>query len=276
MTSTVNKPFLKWPGGKSRISLAISECVPKGTTRLVEPFVGSASVAMNITAKNYLLADANADLIYIYESLLASPDRFIEDCRSLFSSKNNTKSGYISLRREFNASDDAYRRACIFVYLNRHCFNGLVRFNSSGVFNTPFGMYRVPYFPAKEMKAFAARLSNAVFTVNDFQEVMGLTGKGDFVYCDPPYVPNGKDGFTAYSRNGFGMKDQERLVGQCIMAAERGATVAVSNHDNPLTRRLYAGADRLITVMVKRTISCTSEARKPVGELIAVYGERNG
>lgn len=271
MGKVLNKPFLKWAGGKSQIAGMIAAHAPRTAFRLVEPFVGSASFALNVNgASGHLLADVNPDLIGLYRSLIAGGNDFVGECRSLFVPGNNTREAYDRLRDEFNSSSDERRRACLFVYLNRHCFNGLMRYNSSGMFNTPFGRYRSPSLPENSMRRFLIILGNARFVLSDFRPVMSMAGAGDFVYCDPPYVPVGDTGFTAYSKGGFSLDDHRDLAGLCREASGRGATVVVSNHDAPWIRDLYVGAS-IRELKVKRTIGGKDVPRVAADELLAVY-----
>jgi DNA adenine methylase len=228
---------------------------------------------LNINASSYILADTNQDLITVYKALIDKREQFIEHCRTLFCPENNILKRYYELRSEFNDSTDGYRRACIFIYLNRHCWNGLIRFNASGKFNTPFGKYKEPYFPEEEMTKFAKVLGNAKFEVADFTTTMAQAQTGDFVYCDPPYVPMGETGFTAYAKGGFSIEDQESLIQCCKKAVQNGATVAISNHDNAITRELYKDANEIVELSVKRTINCKGDDRAKVREIIAIYGQ---
>src|SRR5262249_42476911 len=152
--------------------------------------------------------------------------------------------------------------ASLFVYLNRHCFNGLCRYNKKGAFNTPFGRYDKVYFPASEMAAFAERLETAELRQMDFREALSGTKPGDVIYCDPPYVPlTPTASFTNYAAGGFSEKDQQDLQELAVEASERGAVVLLSNHDTPFTRELYRGATQLVPMMVSRTISCDGQNR---------------
>ena len=144
------KPFLKWAGGKYRIIDKIISALPKKKT-LIEPFVGSGAVFLNTEYENYILADTNTDLISLYLILQEHGIEFIRFTESLFSDTNNHEKVFYELRNEFNITKDVERKAAIFVYLNRHCFNGLCRYNSKGEFNVPFGRYSKPYFPFQEM-----------------------------------------------------------------------------------------------------------------------------
>jgi DNA adenine methylase len=264
------KPFLKWAGGKSRLVDRINEVLPKGA-RLIEPFVGSGAVFMNADFPDYLLADSNPDLINLYQHLKDDGAEFVNEARQYFQPEFNTQECFYTLRERFNATDDTRLRAVLFIYLNRHCFNGLCRYNSKGGFNVPFGRYKMPPFPEKEMLAFHAKSQHAQFEIADFRVVMAGAQTGDVVYCDPPYVPlTGTANFTDYAKGGFDMKDQQDLADMARTLAARGVPVIISNHDTPWTRENYLPA-RLLAFDVQRFISADSANRGKAGEILAVF-----
>jgi DNA adenine methylase len=271
----IRKPFLKWAGAKTKISRLLRSFMPAGDYRFVEPFVGSGAVFVNTTYRRGLLADANEDVINLYKLLKEHKEEFVESCRGLFEGQNNEESKFYELRTEFNRSTDRARRANLFVYLNRHCFNGLCRFNQKGEFNTPFGRYERPYFPAEEMIRFAEKLQTTQLRVADFRQTFDCVGPNDVVYCDPPYLPIGNTGFTEYSGGGFSLEDHEDLALLAESAAERGATVIMSNHDTKVSRELYRNAVSITPVLVARTISCDGENRNKARELIAIFNQVN-
>ncbi|MDP3073092.1 MAG: Dam family site-specific DNA-(adenine-N6)-methyltransferase [Opitutaceae bacterium] len=268
----LQRPFLKWAGGKTKLVPAIGAVVPLTATRLVEPFVGSGAVALNLGLPTSLLADTNADLIAVYQRLRDAPEAFIAECHDLFSAEANSAAVYYQRREEFNATTDPARRASLFVYLNRHGYNGLCRYNARGGFNVPFGRYAAPYFPRAEMLTFHVLLQRCTLLHADFRAVLAQAGAGDFVYCDPPYVPaSATANFTAYARTAFGPQEQSDLAACCHAARQRGAIVALSNHDTPETRALYAGADECHELLVRRQISCHGANRTQARELLVVY-----
>ena len=110
----MNKPFLKWAGGKHYAIDNINAFKPNNSKRLVEPFVGSASVSIGININKFLLCDVNQDLVSLYKHLVSDPKKFIQDCRNLFVEGNNKDDVYYSLRKEFNTSEDSYRKSCLF------------------------------------------------------------------------------------------------------------------------------------------------------------------
>jgi DNA adenine methylase len=264
------KPFLKWAGNKYQIVERIKEVLPPGK-RLIEPFVGSGAVFLNTDYQDYLLADSNRDLINLFKHLQSEKEEFLEYCRSFFTPLNNDSDVFYGFRTEFNSSDDTRLRSALFIYLNKHCFNGLCRYNSKGEYNVPFGRYKRPYFPEKEMLYFAKKAHNANFRVADFTDTMGQAETGDVVYCDPPYVPlSATANFTKYSSGDFGNQEQKELARQAELLANRGITVVLSNHDTEFTRLAYSSA-KIISFDVQRYISCNGEKRDKAPEVLAVF-----
>jgi DNA adenine methylase len=161
----------------------------------------------------------------------------------------------------------------LFLYLNRHCYNGLIRYNSKGEFNTPFGRYVKPYFPEREMRHFINAAEKATFLHASFTESMPLAQRGDIVYCDPPYAPlSGTAYFADYYTGGFKWRHQVQLVELARRLADRGIQVVISNHDTREIRELYKNAKAsIIKFQVRRYISRDINNRRKVGELLAVF-----
>lgn len=266
------KAFLKWAGGKSKL-LPIILPELEGFNRLIEPFVGSGVVFLNSKQKDIIINDFNADLITVYKEIFKNTPLFITAIDKLFKGCN-TQEDFTRLRTEFNTCIIPFRRATLFVYLNRHAFNGLCRYNASGQFNVPYGKYTNPYFPEKELLEFSNFIKQIKLTLlcGDFSIPLNLAIKGDVVYCDPPYVPvNETSSFTAYSSGGFSLDQQKQLVELTEQAQLRGAKVLISNHDTEITRELYKNASRIIELNVNRSISAKGASRIKVKELIALY-----
>ncbi len=266
-----HRAFLKWAGGKYSLVEEIQRHLPPAKT-LVEPFVGAGSVFLNTDYEHYLLADINPDLINLYNILKKSPQRYIDDVRQFFTPQYNHKAAYLQIRHDFNLTRDPYLRSLYFLYLNRHGFNGLCRYNKSGGFNVPFGSYKKPYFPEAEMWYFSEKAQKATFVCETYQQTFQRVEQGSVVYCDPPYAPlSTTANFTSYAGQGFSLDDQAALADIAEKTAkERGIPVLISNHDTTLTRRLYLGAE-LSVVKVKRTISRNTGSRNKVDELLALF-----
>jgi DNA adenine methylase len=264
------KPFLKWAGNKFQIVERIKAELPSGR-RLIEPFVGSGALFLNTDYPCYLLADANADLIGLYQHLQREGADFIAYSRRLFVPENNTAEQFYHFRTEFNRTTDSRYKSALFIYLNKHCFNGLCRYNQKGEYNVPFGRYKKPYFPEKEMHFFYEQAAHAHFQHGDFATVMRAAEPGDVIYCDPPYVPLSQTAnFTSYSSGGFGVGEQQELARQAAACAQRGIPVIISNHDTEFVRAEYAGA-RVVAFDVQRYISCDGDNRGKAAELLAIF-----
>jgi DNA adenine methylase len=264
------KPFLKWAGGKFRVLEQILPRIPQGD-RLVEPFAGSAAVALNAGFPSALVADSNGDLIDLYRSIKDDPDRFIREASELFVRAQNSRASFEALRAEFNESDNPFRRSVIFVYLNRHGFNGLCRYNAKGRFNVPFGKYTRPGFPGAEIRNFAIAAQRMEFRHQDFLSTMSSAVPGDVIYCDPPYVPlSVTSNFTSYAPGSFGFAEQTALAAKARECATRGIPVVISNHNTPESRALYADAE-LHKFEVQRFISSKASTRGHAPELLAIF-----
>lgn len=269
------RPFLKWPGGKYRLLPRIRKVLHPGK-RLIEPFVGSGAVFLNTDYGAYLLADANPDLIGLYSRLREEGDAFIRYCRRFFNGGDNTREAYYAYRDEFNETRRARRKSALFLYLNRHGYNGLCRYNGAGGFNTPFGRYDKPYFPEKEMLAFVRRSQGATLLQARFDDSMARAEPGDAVYCDPPYVPLSDTAhFTDYHAGGFTWDDQVRLADTACELARNRVQVVISNHDTRRVRGLYKNRGAEISgFRVRRNISSDAGNRNEVRELLAVFNPR--
>lgn len=263
------KTPLKWVGSKARLMPQLLPHLPKGK-RLVEPFAGSCAVMMNTDYEEYLIADVNPDLIHLYNSIQLDVDWFIEDTKRLFETLT-TECSYYQLRASFNIEPEWQWRAAMFLYLNRHCYGGICRYNQRGHFNVPYGRYKKPYFPEAEIRAFAEKAKRATFICASFEETLQLVRPGDVVYCDPPYIPvNPTANFTQYHTDGFTQDDQLRLA-SLLHQLSADISVVASNSDTHEAHNLYSRFTRH-TLAAPRSIGAAKGSDSSVGELLAVFG----
>ncbi|EBN1051687.1 Dam family site-specific DNA-(adenine-N6)-methyltransferase [Salmonella enterica] len=268
------RPFLKWAGGKYSLLPELDRLIPAGK-RLIEPFVGGGSVFLNSDKhERFLLADVNADLINLYQMLAVVPDSVIGEAIKAFRHLNDAEN-YTVIREAFNTQKlNATERAAAFLYLNRHCFNGLMRYNLDGFFNVGWGKYKAPYFPEEEIRAFRKKSSACVFMTAGFERTLRLAGDGDVVYCDPPYEPMpGTAGFTNYASGGFSWDSQVALAESCVAAHQRGAKVFISNSTAPRVIELYEQHGfTLHRVNARRSISSKGSTRETANDIVASLG----
>ncbi|STB29436.1 Dam family site-specific DNA-(adenine-N6)-methyltransferase [Citrobacter koseri] len=271
---TWQRPFLKWAGGKYSLLPELDRLIPEGK-RLVEPFVGGGSVFLNSEKhESFLLADVNADLINLYQMLEVDHIRVCSLAKILFE-RANSEEAYKDLRDEFNNQRmGAPERAAAFLFLNRHCFNGLIRYNRDGFFNVGWGKYEAPYFPEIEIMAFKLKSHKCVFLNAGYRRTLALSGDGDVVYCDPPYEPlPGTAGFTNYAAGGFTWDDQIALAENCVSAHQRGAKILISNSTAPRVLELYEHLGfTLHHVNARRAISSKGSTRETARDIVATLG----
>ena len=267
----MNKAFLKWAGGKSQLLEKLTSLMPPVNSkgRYIEPFVGSGVIALNMPHSEIIVGDVNPGLIGCWTGLQERSVYFIDTCRAMFNPAHNTPEVFYDYRKRFN--ENPYKMGATFLYLNRHCFNGLCRFNSKGEFNVPFGKYSSPYFPEAELRHALEVTKRMTIWCTGFMDLMSMSRKGDVIYCDPPYLPiNATSNFTAYSKGGFSMVEQENLARAARECSKKGATVIISNNDVPLAWELYKGAEMHVVEVAKK-ISCKGDGRKKLNEVIAVF-----
>ncbi|ENL4331545.1 Dam family site-specific DNA-(adenine-N6)-methyltransferase [Salmonella enterica] len=278
---------LKWAGGKYEVMPHLRKHLPKGKC-LVEPFAGGGSVFMNTDYDRYVLCDSNPALINFYQHLTYNTPALIDRAWSLFRD-GGTREAYNHNRQVFNTltlSHDLQRGeylewAALFLYLNRHSFNGLQRTNQKGEFNVPFGNHHLPYFPYVEMRLFAEKARNTLtrFICADFRSSIrnfpGYVPSDEVViYCDPPYLPlDDKDSFTCYNGQAFTREDHRALVAYLVHTSELyGAKVVISNSDTEETRKIYSPFT-FHKLDVKRSVSASAKGRKKAAEVIGVLDD---
>lgn len=264
------RPFLKWAGNKNRAKQHILPHLGEGN-RLIEPFAGSCAISLNSTFNKFSISDVNEDLINLYKFSKTNLYEILNELKKLFTKDNNCSSVFYDLRDEFNHSHMSIRKSALFIYLNRHGFNGLCRYNSRGGFNVPFGKYAQPYLPEEEIIEFSKFSENVTFAHSDFTSAFESAEKGDVLYCDPPYVPlSSTSNFTSYAKDAFGTDKQILLADLAEAARRKGCRVLISNHDTPFTRELYCSA-RIASFGVMRLISSKASTRGEARELLAVF-----
>lgn len=264
------RPFLKWAGNKYNCLESILPALSEAN-RLIEPFSGSCAIFLNSNYMQYILAEENKDLINLFTYLKNEGEKFINYCALLFIPDNNHKDKYYSFRDMFNQTKSSRKKAALFLYLNRHGYNGLCRYNNQGLYNVPFGRYKTIYFPKKEMYFFHKKAASASFLYADFKKTFELAKFGDIIYCDPPYSPLPQESnFSSYVKKKFDEAEHKTLVRLAMETAAKGITVLISNHQTDFTDSLYKEAEKRY-FQVTRTISCKAEERIPVNEVLAIF-----
>lgn len=264
-------PFLKWVGGKRQLMNEIEPLIPSKISTYYEPFIGGGAVFLNQQPKKAVINDYNAELINVYKMVRDNVEELIKD---LATHENESEYFYkIRLQDREEGFDElsALKRASRVIYLNKTCFNGLYRVNSSGEFNTPFGRYKSPNIVNEPvLRAVSKYLqSNDIQLMSgDFEDALKGARKGAFVYLDPPYDPLSKSSnFTGYVEGGFDSDQQKRLRDVCIKLDQKGVNFLLSNSATPLIKDLYQKFE-IIEVGAKRHINSVASKRGEVTEVL--------
>lgn len=271
-------PFLKWAGGKGQLLAQYEPFFPREPARrYFEPFVGSGAVFFHLQARGLFerahLSEVNAELITCYLAVRDGVDDLITLLRE--HQARHSRDYYYAIRNPDRNTAwihaPSVERAARLIYLNKTCYNGLWRVNSRGHFNVPMGRYRRPdILNEGRLRAASRALQGAEISVAGFEGVLERARAGDFVYCDPPYVPlSATANFTSYSAASFGEDEQRRLAEVFAALDRQGCRVMLSNSDTPLVRQLYR-AFRIETVSARRNINSMRHKRGAVSEVVVL------
>jgi DNA adenine methylase len=284
----LSKPAFKAAGGKTKLVPTILRLIPAFTGRYHEPFVGGGAVFLAIHAERVsgaarifgrrgagawaVLNDTNPELMNAYAVIKS--DKSSELVKKLQAIKHSKETYYKIREKE---EEGALARAVRFGYLNKTCFNGLYRVNGSGKFNVPIGSYKNPTIVEPEVISVWHRaLAHVDLYSEDFMYRLAEVKSGDFVYADPPYLPQSETAnFTSYTSGKFDSKDHERLARALEMVHERGGKFLCSQGDSDVVRSLYKSFV-IEPVKVRHSVGASAKSRSNVGELLIRNYEMDG
>ena len=270
------KPILKWPGGKHKLAEQIINIFPKEYNTYYEPFIGGAAIFLSLEPERAVINDINSELINVYCSVSENPDTvfyWLDRLDSDHELAADKKKYYLTIRKMFNDNldSDSPAQAARFIYLNKHCFNGIYRVNKKGYFNVPYNGKSSGASCTKEHILEASKVFSKTEIKNtDFVTAVRNADKGDLVYLDPPYDNLTPTSFTSYTTSGFTKDDQKRVAEVFKELSDRGCCCVASNHDTSLVRGLYKDYN-IIEVNVTRSINCKGDNRKGKEVIISNY-----
>lgn len=274
MSNSNAAPFVKWAGGKRQLLPQIKERMPQTYNHYYEPFVGGGAVIFELLPANALINDINKALMNAYRQICNEPGEFLRAISKLDHEMWEDGRGYYySLREHYNdklmRAEYDVELAALFVFINKHCFNGLYRVNSKGLFNVPYNNSRGASVDENVILAVSAYLQGVNIMEGDFEQACADAGKGDFVFIDSPYAPLNPTSFESYTKEGFDVESHRRLAGLYDELTDRGCYCMLTNHNTDLINELYGHKGyRMDVVSVKRMIN--SDASHRVGEEVII------
>lgn len=262
----MNKPFLKWAGGKTQLLPELQKILPEKVSRYFEPFIGGGALFFYLRPKEYYISDINPELINLYKIIATKSDKLIKVLKEYPYSEQF----YYELRNKKFQDLDRVDSAARTLYLNRTCFNGLYRVNKKGDFNVPFGKYKNPNIVQEDRIKDASKiLKSSKIHCHDFKKLnKHAFNKGDLIFFDPPYVPVSKfSDFKRYNKEQFSIEDHTDLFNTFKKISNSGANVILTNSDTEFVRELYKDYN-IVTVKTKRNINSSADKRRGVDLII--------
>lgn len=275
MSNSNITPFVKWAGGKRQLLPQIKERIPENYNNYFEPFVGGGAVTFELLPTNAQINDINKALINAYKQICKVPEDFVKAVNRLDNEMwEDGKKYYYFLRERYNdklmKAEFDVELAALFVFINKHCFNGLYRVNGKGLFNVPYNNSRRISIDEDNIMAVSKYLSGVVINDGDFEDACNGAKKGDFIFIDSPYAPLNPTSFESYTKEGFDIESHRRLARLYDELTARGCYCMLTNHNTKLINELYGNKGYKIDVVnVKRMIN--SDASNRVGEEVIIW-----
>ena len=270
------KPIIKWVGGKGSNLKYIKEMLPEHYEHYYEPFLGGAALLLELNPETASVNDINPELINMYKQVRDQVGVVLRKLDALdirHEIADDPKEVYYQVRDEFNSNllSNTPDQAARFIYLNKHCFNGLYRVNKKGQFNVPFnGRLTGVSCDRDNLIEVSKMLQTVEFRLGDFESGCGDAEEGDFVFLDPPYDVLTDTSFTDYTKAGFGSEEQRRVSELFKKLTARGVKCMLTNHDTPLISELYKDFN-IRVVDVRRSINRNGSDRVGKEVIITNY-----
>ena len=267
-------PFVKWAGGKRQLLAQIRERMPEQFNRYYEPFVGGGAVLYDLQPTDAVINDINKSLINAYRQICDVPDEFINKVNCIDNEMwEDGKEYYYAMRERYNdklmKEEYDVELAALFVFINKHCFNGLHRVNGKGLFNVPYNKSRRLSIDEDNIRGISNYLKGITIIDGDFENACEGASKGDFIFIDSPYAPLNPTSFESYTKEGFDVESHKRLAKLYDELTERGCYCMLTNHNTDFINELYGNKGYKIDVVsVKRMIN--SDASNRVGEEVII------
>jgi len=295
----LQKPFLKWVGGKTQIINAIMNKFPRKINNYHELFLGGGSVLLallslqkhgEITVKGKIYAyDINKTLINVYKAIQDHKDELYEYIDSYISeydsitgdvinrnpqtieeARTSKQSYYYWVRNRYNNMDkDTLECSALFMFINKTCFRGIYREGPNG-YNVPYGHYKkTPTIISKtELNNISALIEGVEFIHSDFSSSIQNVGQGDFVYLDPPYAPENEKSFVSYVSDGFSLDMHKKLFNEVKNLSKVNAYFVMSNANVELVTKNFEDYD-YEEIIARRAINSKNPSSTTVELLIS-------
>lgn len=272
-------PIVRWVGSKKRILDKILENVPEEFEDYYEPFVGGGIVFLYMPYENkVILNDSNKDLMNLYKRIKNDSKELIKkvdkyEKNYLAHKESDRKEAYLDIRDKFNKLKGKYTldRAALYISINKTGFSGLFQINKEGILTTGYGRVKNPKFYKKDqIEKFSKKLKGVKLMNTDYRKALKKAKKGDFIYLDPPYVPDDLNEYNMkYTKDCWTENDFLDLVDLVEELDERGCYVMLSNSDSKFIRKHFPKKNyNIVKIPIHRSLSPNMDYRGYQYELL--------
>lgn len=225
-------PMLKYRGGKSREIPLFAQYIPQDFDTYIEPFLGGGAVYFHLEPQQAIINDVNTKLVSFYQDVrnnyanmriqLDALQRIYEDNQRCFKElksltpdervENRNEALYYSIRDMYNGKiPPEYMQGVLYYFINKTAYSGMIRYNSSGDYNVPFGRY--PNLNTRIItEEHSTLLQSATLLNTDYSNVFNMAHDNDFIFLDPPYDCIFNDYGNIDMMNGFDEEQHRRLA----------------------------------------------------------------
>lgn len=264
-------PFVKWVGGKRNvIKQHLYKYLPTNFNSYYEPFVGGGAMLYYLEPNKAYINDINAELINTYKVVKNNPNELLKELK-YFKNKNSKEFYYFVRNKKIKNN---IKKAAKFIYINKACFNGIYRVNSSGEFNVPFNSKTLDHFSMYDennilkISDYFNKCDLQIFN-EDYLKFLDLPKKGDFVFVDSPYDYEVPNGFDSYDKQSFGRENQIKLANKLKEMNKKGVMFMATNHDTKLINEIYSEF-RIIKIQTNRFVNVDVNKRKLTGNEVII------
>lgn len=251
------KNIIKYTGGKAKEIPLFERYIPNSFNTYIEPFFGGGATFFFLEPEKSLLNDVNKPLMNFYQDIrdyYALVREQLDKLQNIYESnqeeydrlkhnhpkdiiENKNESLYYDLRDMFNHKKaSTYRESVLFYFINKTAFSGMIRYNSKGEYNVPFGRYK--HFNTKTItEKHSLLLQNSELFCTDYKDLFEMASPDDFMFLDPPYDTIFNDYGNTNKENGFDENDHRRLAADFKNLSCRTMMIIGKT---PLTYELYA------------------------------------
>ena len=240
--------MLKYSGGKRNEIKYFKKYIPKEFDKYIEPFIGGGAVYFHLEPEKAIINDINTPLIEFYKGIRDNYEKIYEELKELneeYRDEEKREELYYKIRDMYNGKIEVkYEPAAIYYFINKTAYSGMIRYNQKGEFNVPFGRYKNINIDAISEEHHKLLKKTKIYNEN-FEKIIKMAKKDDFVFLDPPYDTTFKE--YGNLKNDFGENEHRKLA---KIFKESKAKIMLVISETPLILELYG--DYVVDTYEKR------------------------